>query len=47
VLGLALTLVLPEPAGRSLDDISGRDDAVSLAPLVRAEAEIQAVVPER
>jgi len=28
VLGLALTRVLPEPAGRSLDDISGGEDVV-------------------
>jgi hypothetical protein len=27
VLGFALSLVLPEPAGRSLEDVSGEDDA--------------------
>jgi MFS family permease len=40
VLGLALTLVLPEPARRSLDEISGRDDALSVVQLAPAEAEI-------
>jgi len=46
VLGLALTLVLPEPARRSLDDISGHDFVVSPARLALTEAEIQAVAPE-
>jgi MFS family permease len=30
VAGLALTLVLPEPAGRSLEDISGRLDKITI-----------------
>ncbi len=46
VAGLALTLVLPEPAGRSLDDISGQDGVVSAAELVLAEADSQTIVPE-
>jgi MFS transporter, PHS family, inorganic phosphate transporter len=46
VLGLALTRVLPEPAGRSLDDISGHDDVTSAARLVLAEADSPAIVPE-
>ena len=46
VAGLALTLVLPEPACRSLDDISGQDGVVSAAELVLAEADSQTIVPE-
>ena len=36
VLGALLTLVLPEPSGRSLDDISGQADVVAAAELVPA-----------
>ncbi len=39
VLGALLTLVLPEPAGRSLDDISGQDDVVAAGDLVPTEGE--------
>jgi MFS transporter, PHS family, inorganic phosphate transporter len=34
VLGLALTLVLPEPAGRSLDDISAGEDVMPVPALM-------------
>jgi hypothetical protein len=37
VLGALLTLTLPEPAGRSLDEISGADDVVAAAGPVLAE----------
>jgi len=37
VLGALLTLTLPEPAGRSLDEISGADDVVTAAESVLAE----------
>jgi MFS transporter, PHS family, inorganic phosphate transporter len=47
VLGALLTLVLPEPSGRSLEDISGQDDVVAAAELVLAEAQqSQTVIPE-
>jgi len=46
VLGALLTLVLPEPAGRSLDDISGQDDVVTAAELVLAEADSQISVTD-
>jgi MFS family permease len=39
VLGALLTLVLPEPAGRSLEDLSGDDDVVAIAEQVIAAAE--------
>ena len=39
VLGFALTLVLPEPARRSLDDICGRDDVAPAGRLVLAKAD--------
>jgi MFS transporter, PHS family, inorganic phosphate transporter len=38
MLGALLTLVLPEPAGRSLEEISGEDDVVAAAETVLAEA---------
>jgi len=44
-LGALLTLVLPEPAGRSLDEISGADDVVA-AELVLAETDSQATMTE-
>jgi hypothetical protein len=37
VAGLALTLVLPEPAGRSLDDISASARDTGARPLLAAE----------
>jgi MFS transporter, PHS family, inorganic phosphate transporter len=43
--GAFLTLVLPEPAGRSLDDISGPHGVVSTAELMLADAESQTIVP--
>jgi MFS transporter, PHS family, inorganic phosphate transporter len=46
VLGALLTLVLPEPAGRSLEDISGPDDVVAAAELVLAEAKSGVILPE-
>jgi hypothetical protein len=46
VLGALLTLVLPEPAGRSLDEISGEYDVVTVAEQVLAEAGGRAIVPE-
>jgi PHS family inorganic phosphate transporter-like MFS transporter len=46
VLGALLTLVLPEPAGRSLDEISGADDVVTAAEFVLAETDPRAVIPE-
>jgi PHS family inorganic phosphate transporter-like MFS transporter len=39
VLGALLTLVLPEPAGRSLDEISGQPDVAVAAEIVLAEAD--------
>jgi hypothetical protein len=39
VLGALLTLVLPEPSGRSLEELSGNDDVVAIAEQVIAEAE--------
>jgi MFS transporter, PHS family, inorganic phosphate transporter len=39
VLGALLTLVLPESAGRSLDDISGSQDLVAAAEPVLAKAD--------
>jgi MFS transporter, PHS family, inorganic phosphate transporter len=38
VFGALLTLVLPEPAGRSLEEISGEDDVVAAAEQVLADA---------
>jgi MFS transporter, PHS family, inorganic phosphate transporter len=38
LIGALLTLVLPEPAGRSLEEISGEDDVVAAAEEVLAEA---------
>jgi hypothetical protein len=38
VAGALLTLVLPEPAGRSLEEISGADDVVAAAEQVVAAA---------
>jgi MFS family permease len=38
VLGALLTLVLPEPAGRSLEEISDEDDVVAAAEQVLADA---------
>jgi nitrate/nitrite transporter NarK len=46
VLGALLTLVLPEPAGRSLDDISGADDVVAAAELVLAETDPSITIPD-
>ena len=46
VLGALLTLVLPEPAGRSLDEISGADDIVAAAEFVLAETDPRAAIPE-
>jgi hypothetical protein len=38
LVGALLTLVLPEPAGRSLEEISGEDDVVAAAEEVLAAA---------
>jgi hypothetical protein len=39
VLGLALTLVLPEPAGRSLEDLAaGPGDAAASRPVLAGQA---------
>jgi len=46
VLGALLTLVLPEPARRSLDDISGQYDVVTAAEVMLADARSQTSVPE-
>jgi len=46
VLGALLTLVLPEPAGRSLDEISGEDDVVAAAELMLAGTDPRATIPE-
>ena len=46
MLGALLTLVLPEPAGRSLDEISGADDVVTAAELVLADTDPSTVIPE-
>jgi MFS transporter, PHS family, inorganic phosphate transporter len=46
VLGALLTLVLPEPAGRSLDDISGQHDVVSAAELVLARLDSRTITPD-
>ena len=46
VLGALLTLVLPEPAGRSLDELSGADDVITAAAVVFAEADPTASIPE-
>jgi MFS transporter, PHS family, inorganic phosphate transporter len=45
--GALLTLVLPEPAGRSLDDITGQPDVVAAAEQVLAKAGTTATTPER
>jgi MFS transporter, PHS family, inorganic phosphate transporter len=47
VLGALLTLVLPEPAGRSLDDISDHSDVVTAAERMLAKADGPTIVPER
>jgi MFS family permease len=39
VAGAALTLVLPEPAGRSLEEVSGDEDIIAAAEKVIADAE--------
>ena len=44
--GALLTLVLPEPSGRSLDDISGHHDVVAGAERVLADTGPAAAVPE-
>jgi MFS family permease len=44
VLGALLTLVLPEPAGRSLEELTGDDDVVAIAEQVIAEAETATTV---
>jgi len=46
VLGALLTLVLPEPAGRSLEDISGHHDVVDAAERVLANPSPPAAVAE-
>ncbi len=46
VLGALLTLVLPEPAGRSLDEISGEDDVVAAAELMLAGTDPRATIRE-
>jgi len=46
VLGALLTLVLPEPARRSLDDITGADDVVAAAELVLTETDPGITIPE-
>jgi hypothetical protein len=38
VLGALLTLVLPEPAGRSLEELGGADDVIAAAEQVIADA---------
>jgi PHS family inorganic phosphate transporter-like MFS transporter len=45
VLGMLLTLVLPEPAGRSLDDISGEPDVIAAAEHILARTPSPAAVP--
>jgi MFS family permease len=42
LLGALLTLVLPEPAGRSLEEISGEDDVVAAAEQVLAAVDLVA-----
>ncbi|MBO0821986.1 MAG: MFS transporter [Nocardiopsaceae bacterium] len=42
--GALLTLVLPEPAGRSLDEVSGDEDIIAAAEKVIREAERSATV---
>jgi MFS transporter, PHS family, inorganic phosphate transporter len=46
VLGGLLTLVLPEPAGRSLDEISGDGDVVTAAELVLAETDPRTTIAD-
>jgi MFS family permease len=46
VLGALLTLVLPEPARRSLDDISAQYDVVTAAEVMLADADSRTTVPE-
>ena len=41
-VGALLTLVLPEPAGQSLEELTGKDDVVTAAEQVIAEAERKA-----
>lgn len=45
VAGALLTLVLPEPAGRSLEDLSGNDDVIAEAEQVIAQAQERVQVP--
>jgi PHS family inorganic phosphate transporter-like MFS transporter len=45
VLGALLTLVLPEPSGRTLDDITGADDVVAAAERVLAKTPPGAAIP--
>jgi hypothetical protein len=45
VLGALLTLVLPEPAGRGKDEISGADD-VGPQPSLLAETDRRTATPE-
>ena len=47
VLGALLTLVLPEPARRSLDDISGPGAVVTAAELVLPEGSSKAPIPDK
>jgi MFS family permease len=42
LLGALLTLVLPEPAGRSLEEINGEEDVVAAAEQVLAAADVAA-----
>jgi hypothetical protein len=44
--GALLTLVLPEPSGRSMDDISGHHDVVAVAESMLADAGPAATVSE-
>jgi MFS transporter, PHS family, inorganic phosphate transporter len=46
VLGALLTLVLPEPARRSLDDISSQYDVITAAEVMLADADSRTTVPE-
>jgi hypothetical protein len=46
VLGALLTLVLPEPARRSLDDISAQYDVVTAAEVMLTDADSRTTVPE-
>ena len=46
VLGALLTLVLPEPARRSLDDISAQYDVITAAQVILTDADSRTTVPE-